>query len=77
MDQFGGCDRDFVFSFRGELMKNGDDFCTCKICGEHIGKGFNHIECSKINQEKSVGVKRRKNVKTLGKKQIDYLSKIR
>jgi len=24
---------------------------NCSICGDHIGKGFDHTECSKIKKE--------------------------
>ena len=27
------------------------DYKKCKICGEHIGMGFDHAECSKIKKD--------------------------
>ena len=45
---------------------------VCEICGDHIGNGFDHEECSKLKKEIYGGKNENKNpVKKMSKKQLD------
>ena len=46
---------------------------SCSICGDHIGMGFDHSECSKVKQEIFADQKRKVRPKTLPDKDIKYL----
>ena len=57
-------------------MKLDNGFFTCKICGEHKGRGFDHDECSKVLKE-TIGPRsenRRPN-RRLTAAYADYLAK--
>lgn len=58
---------------------NPTDSCVttvCEICGEHIGNGFDHSECSELKKEMYKDLKVKSEAKKkLSKKSIDYLSK--
>jgi hypothetical protein len=47
----------------------------CTICGEHIGSGYDHSECSKIKQEAHADDKRKRRPVKLDKKQTSYLGR--
>jgi len=54
---------------------------NCSICGDHIGAGFDHSECSKVKQEIYAGESENKHPKKkLSKKHVAsagrYFSKI-
>lgn len=48
---------------------------VCEICGNHVGRGYDHSKCSKAKQEKYSDAKLKKAKKILSKENIDYLSK--
>ena len=48
-------------------------FNACDICGDHIGAGFDHAECSKLKQEFHRDDKRPKSPKKLSRAQTDRM----
>lgn len=49
----------------------------CSICGEHIGAGFDHVECSKAKKEIYGDSNENKHPKKkISKKQTDYFGKL-
>ena len=56
-------------------MKLDPDFSTCKVCGGHIGRGFDHSECSEFLKETQGKDKERKRRKKLSQQQCDSLGK--
>ena len=46
----------------------------CEVCGDHIGVGYNHAQCSVIKQARYADVKHRSAPKKLDNKQADYMA---
>ena len=57
-------------------MRGNGTFHICSICGDHIGMGYDHTECSKIKKEELGRDSENKNpVKKLSKKQLAFLAR--
>lgn len=50
---------------------------VCEICGDHIGLGYDHSECSKAKKELyGDSCENKKPKKKMDKKSVEYLSRI-
>jgi len=48
---------------------------TCIICGDHVGGGFDHAECSKVKKEMYGDRHKSTSKKKLSKQDCDYLGR--
>ena len=58
----------------GDVMKS---LCVCSICGDRVGLGVDHSDCSKIKKEiYGDSCENKRPVKKLSKNSIDYLTNL-